>query len=309
MSIGSVISWFGLGLLVLAGGALRAAPLVVGCLGDYGSGRETEAAVARLVKQWKPDLVITVGDNNYPSGAVETIDANVGQFYSEFIGSYRGQFGEGAANNQFFPSLGNHDWYAPGARPYLEYFTLPGNERYYTFTRGPVQFFCLDSDAAEPDGVTADSRQSRWLQQALGASTSAWRVVYFHQAPYSSGILHGNQTGESVHMRWPFQAWGAHVVLTGHDHVYERLRVEGLTYFVNGLGGDSYDRFHRLPARESIKRFTGDYGALRLDATPTNLTFRFITVRGRVVDTHVLVKPGAAAAMARSGVSFEVVRE
>ena len=306
MPLRQILYCFALCLAAIAG---RAEHVVAGCIGDFGHSGRFEAEVARLVKSWQPDLILTVGDNNYPSGAVETIDLNIGQFYHEFIAPYKGAYAGGAVTNRFFPTLGNHDWLTPNAKPYLDYFTLPGNRRYYTFTNGPVQFFALDSDGKEPDGVTADSRQGQWLMKELAASTSAWRVVYFHHAPYSSGVYHGSQTGESDKLRWPFRAWGAHVVLTGHDHVYERLRADGLTYIVTGLGGDSFDKFHQPPIRESVKRFTGGFGALRMDATETNLTLRFITSNNRVMDTHVLFKPSAAIGASKLSVSWEVVGE
>ena len=287
----------------------RAEHIIVGCIGDFGRSGRFEANVALLVKSWQPDLIITLGDNNYRNGTAETIDQNIGQFYHDFIFPYQGAYGAGAVSNRFFPSLGNHDWVAPDAQPYLDYFKLPGNERYYTFTFGPIQFFCVDSDAKEPDGISPDSVQGQWLKKELADSLSPWHVVYFHHAPYSSGLLHGSQTVESDSLRWPFKSWGAHVVLTGHDHVYERLRTGGLTYFVNGLGGDSFDKFHQPPIRESLKRFTGAFGAMRIDATETNLTFRFITSTKHLVDTHVIFKRSALAGAARLGVSFEVVNE
>jgi tartrate-resistant acid phosphatase type 5 len=183
-------------------------------IGDFGMGNQAEADVAALVHGWNPDIVITVGDNNYPSGAADTIDANVGQFYHDYIFPYTGKYGPGAVVNRFFPTLGNHDWYTAGAQPYLDYFSLPGNERYYDFVWGPVHFFALDSDENEPDRVNQASIQAGWLQQALAASTSRWNVVYFHYPPYSSG-MHGS----TAWMRWPFAAWGADVVLAGHDHL------------------------------------------------------------------------------------------
>src|SRR5581483_888244 len=133
-------------------------------IGDYGRAGQPERDVAELVKGWSPDFVITVGDNNYEDGAASTIDQNVGQYYHDFIGPYLGSYGEGAATNRFFPVLGNHDWQAAGARPYLDYFTLPGNERYYEVAYGPVHLFALDSDPSEPDGVRSDSAQANWLR-------------------------------------------------------------------------------------------------------------------------------------------------
>src|SRR5258706_3505201 len=144
-----------------------ALPITVGCIGDFGSDNLSTRQVAALVKSWQPHFIITLGDNNYPSGSAITIDRNIGKFYHEFIAPYHGRFGAGAITNRFFPSLGNHDWVTDNARPYLDYFALPGNGRYYTFKRGAVQFFCLDLDKHEPDGVSPDSPQGQWLQQEL----------------------------------------------------------------------------------------------------------------------------------------------
>ena len=100
-------------------------------------------------------------------------------------------YGAGAATNRFFPTLGHHDWgftypNPTGDQPYLNYFTLPGNGRYYTFTQGPVQFFALDSDGNEPDGITSTSTQALWLQAQLAASTATYKIVYMYEPPYSS---------------------------------------------------------------------------------------------------------------------------
>ena len=258
--------------------------IVFAVIGDYGSGNKNEGDVAALVKSWQPDFIITTGDNNYPSGSAETIDATIGQFYHDFIYPYQGDFGQGADQNRFFPTLGNHDWMAPGARPYLNYFTLPGNERYYDFTWGPVQLFALDADSNEPDGVGANSSQADWLQQRMAESTAPWKIVYMHQPPYSSG-LHGSTTW----MRWPFQAWGATAVLAGHDHTYERLSIDGLTYFVNGVGGGAIYAFENILAGSQV-RYNDDYGAMRVEATTGAITFQMFTRAGEVIDTYEVTR-------------------
>src|SRR5262245_52763720 len=90
-------------------------------IGDYGFAGQPEEDVADLVKAWQPELILTVGDNNYPEGTAETIDANVGQYYHDFIYNYTGTYGQGSPTRRFLPALGNHDWIAPGAQPYLDY--------------------------------------------------------------------------------------------------------------------------------------------------------------------------------------------
>jgi hypothetical protein len=247
-------------------------------LGDFGNAGSGEAAVARMVKSWRPEFLLTTGDNNYPEGAAETIDANIGQYFHEFIAPYKGAYGPGASENRFFPSLGNHDWMTPGAQPYFDYFTLPGNERYYDFVRGAVHFFAIDSDFNEPDGITAGSKQARWLKQRLSESTTRWQVVYMHHPPYSSG-----RHGSTPAAQWPYKEWGADLVLAGHDHTYERLLVEGLPYVVIGLGGRSiYPFLHN--AIGSQVRYNQTLGALRFAANDQGLVYYFINVEGKRID-------------------------
>jgi tartrate-resistant acid phosphatase type 5 len=253
-------------------------------IGDYGAISAPERDVADLIKSWNPDFIITVGDNNYPSGSASTIDRAIGQYFHEYIYPYHGEFGEGAKENRFFPTLGNHDWLTNSAQPYLDYFNLPNNERYYDFVWGPLHFFMLDSDSNEPDGFSSSSTQAQWLKAQLSTSTSPWNLVVFHHAPYSSG-MHGSTTW----MRWPFQEWGASAVLSGHDHTYERLEENGIPYFVNGVGGGAIYNFTQVVAGSQV-RYNSDYGAMLVTADPQTLTFQFITRKGEQVDTFTLTK-------------------
>ena len=250
-------------------------------IGDYGHAGPHEQRVAELVRKLSPEFVITTGDNNYDDGEATTIDANIGQYYADFICPYVGRYGPGARENRFFPSLGNHDWNTRSL-PYVSYFELPGNERYYDFVWGNVHLFAIDSDRREPDGIRADSVQAKWLQRRLTASKARWQIVYFHHPPYSSG-----SHGSSVEMRWPYQSWGADLVLAGHDHHYERVELEGLTYIVNGLGGRSIYAIDD-PIPGSVVRYAGDFGAQLIEASATRLVSRFYDVRSKLIDERVL---------------------
>lgn len=259
-------------------------------IGDFGLDGVNEARVADLVATWNPDFVITTGDNNYYSGDAATIDRNIGKYYCQFIGNYLGQPELGSVQNRFWPSPGNHDWLAPGLKPYLDYFTLPGNERYYDVARGLVHLYSLDSDLSEPDGTTEDSVQGAWLKDKLAASTACFDVVFFHHPPYSSG-----PHGSTFQMRWSFEAWGADAVFAGHDHVYERFQVGALPYFTVGLGGAAaYDFVTTLP--ESRMQYKGDYGAMRVTADPHGMTFEFVNAKGEVVDQTRIDKDCALTA-------------
>jgi tartrate-resistant acid phosphatase type 5 len=251
-------------------------------IGDFGAASEAEAMVAELVRAEKPDFVVTTGDNNYPDGDAATIDPNIGRFYHEFIHPYVGRFGPGATENRFFPALGNHDWRTPGAKPYLDYFTLPNNERYYELVRGDVHLFAIDSDEHEPDGIEATSKQAAWLERVLHESKAAWQIVYMHHPPYSSG-----SHGSSVKLRWPYGKWGADLVLAGHDHHYERLEEEGIAYVVNGLGGNSaYAVGNPIPG--SVMAYQARHGAQIIEASKSTLVSRFINIDHQTIDEFSL---------------------
>src|SRR5947208_1811715 len=106
----------------------RLTPTRIAVIGDYGAAGPAEQHVSALVHGWAPDQTVTLGDNNYPDGAAATIDANIGQYYHDYIAPYHGSYGAGSATNRFWPALGNED-YNPSTGPsaYLNYFTLPNN--------------------------------------------------------------------------------------------------------------------------------------------------------------------------------------
>jgi len=257
-------------------------PIRFAIIGDFGLEGAFIEFVADHVKSWQPDFIITTGDNNYPKGAADTIDDNIGQYYAEFIHPYLGEYGPGADTNRFFPTPGNHDWYTEWLKPYLDYFTLPGNVRYYDFVWGPVHFFGIDSDPNEPDGVSIDSIQAKWLRERLSASQSPWKLVYMHHPPYSSAS-HGSVDW----MQWPYKEWGATAVISGHDHVYERLTIDDFLYIINGLGGTTrYDFPNPLPG--SQVRYQTEQGAMLVDADASTITFQFINRFGEVIDSYSL---------------------
>jgi len=88
-------------------------------------------------------------------------------------------------------------------------------------------------------------------------------------------------------MRWPFGEWGANAVLSGHDHTYERLNADGVSYFVNGLGGKSKYSIS-TPLSESEFQYSAEYGAQKVEVYADYMTFSFINVNGDLVDQHTI---------------------
>jgi autotransporter-associated beta strand protein len=252
---------------------------------DFGSSLPGEASgaiagqIADQVKRWDPDFIVTAGDINHDGSA--DWDTNVGQYFHEYIGDYQGAYGAGATTNRFFPTLGNHDNASLSA--YRNYFTLPGNERYYDFQEGAAHFFIVNSNTNEPDGYTNTSRQAQdWLKPTMAGSTSPFNFVLIHHAPYTSSTRYYGGIAAS---RWDYAAWGADAVFSGHAHVCERLSIDGLTYFVTGVSGEDTAGFN-APIEGSQFRYGNDYGFMVVDVSGASATFRFVNLAGEVVDTY-----------------------
>ncbi|CAN7704993.1 metallophosphoesterase [Pararhizobium sp. LjRoot238] len=242
--------------------------------GDYGdTSLSGEQAVAELVHSWNVDFILTVGDNVY---APQLLDNAVGQFYHDYIGNYQGSYGNGSAINRFFPTLGNHEYAEGNLSNYLNYFTLPDNERYFDFQIESVRFFALNSNGEEPDGDSANSVQGQWLQSALATSDAMFNVTYFHHTPYTP-------TGGSSSMRWPFENWGVDAVFAGHDHEYFRVMRDDngdgveLPYTTTGLGGAGNS--------------PPNVGANLVTVTDAGMLIEFYTVDGVLQDSYFIDAP------------------
>jgi len=271
-------------------------------IGDYGSGYSAEADVSDMIDTWNVDFVITLGDNNYNDGLWSTIDKNIGKDYNQWIKPYVGSYPPGGSSdiNRFFPSPGNHDYNTTDAWPYYQYFDLmpysqtSGKERYYGFVWGNVHFFSVNSSKKEPDGFNHPSIQSAWLEEQMTNCVQNhlhWRIVYFHHSPYSSDK-------QSLNLRWPFEEWGAHVVLSAHSHTYERLEIDGLTYIVNGLGGKSIYDFGGVVSGSQV-RYNGDFGAMLFETIgETQLRGQFIDVNGVQRDDFTITEIGLPVELA-----------
>lgn len=262
--------------------------------GDIGNTSDS-AAVAKLVRNRGFDFILMLGDLCYGS---QPIAAQINANYSA----------EKSAG-KLWPALGNHEFTdacggGNNASGYRSYFSLPNNERYYDFKRGPVHFFALNS-YKDADGVSASSKQAMWLKGKLANSTSPWQVVLAHHPPYSSGSGHGSTS----YMQWPFEAWGADAILSGHDHDYERIirdvNRDGvkIPYFVSGLGGRSRRSFN-TPVTGSVKRYNSAFGALFVTATSTSMKFEFRRTGGTLIDSYSKTK--AADAQSTSAFEFRV---
>jgi acid phosphatase type 7 len=193
--------------------------------GDAGDGETDQHEVFESMQGVQFDLAIVTGDLAYPSGSLASLENYFFAVYAPIL-----------ARIPVFPVAGNHDYETQEAAPFREVFSLPengapdGRERWYSFDWGDVHFVALDTERVGPE-------QAAWLHRDLRANTLPWVIAYAHKGPYASGRMGSNARFRSMFSPI-LAAYGVSLVLTGHDHDYERSRpIDGVTYVVTGGGG------------------------------------------------------------------------
>jgi len=135
------------------------------------------------------------------------------------------------SNKPIMPSVGNHEVGGdPNLVNYKIYNALPtnsGSEVYYSFDYGPVHFVCLDTES----GLYME--QVPWLEKDLAVTKKPWKVAYFHSPPFSSGTAHGSNENVRRVLEPIFSKHHVNIVLSGHDHLYERSKPINLSMSKN----------------------------------------------------------------------------
>jgi hypothetical protein len=218
-----------------------------------------------------------LGDNAYPSGAMK----DYRECYDPTWGRHKGRTR---------PVVGNHEYETPGAEPYFTYFgpaAGPAGLGYYSFDLGAWHIVVLNSSAPVGPG----SVQAAWLRADLASNRSACTLAAWHHPRYSSG-RHGN--ADEMRTLWRLLAdAGADVVLSGHDHDYERFapqdadgvldRDRGLREFVVGTGGAVPTPFGTVAANSEV-RLAGTLGVLKLTLSSNGYGWEFLTPGAGVAD-------------------------
>jgi hypothetical protein len=236
--------------------------------GDIATCRTDNDELTAKLLDSLPGTVFTVGDNAYPDGT-----------YSEFIDCYEPTWGR--HKDRTLPIPGNHDYHSGEAVGYFKYFD--NIEPYYAYTLGGWRIYALNSEI----DATADSSQVAWLQADLAANPSQCVLAFWHRPRWSSGAQHGSNPRYQDLWQIFYEA-GAELVVTGHDHLYERFAEmdakgapasPGLREIIVGTGGGGLYEFARaLPASEV--RNASTYGVLKLTLHPDSYEWEFIPVEG-----------------------------
>ena len=264
-------------LLPAAGQARQTARVdAIVAIGDLGVGGTAEERLGKAVRRFEArngaDLLVTLGDNDYTESPAA--------FRSNWEASFAWTR---AAGVRVAGVLGNHDVRVEGGRYEFRTLGMPG--RYYRLSRRNADVFFLDSN-----GI--DARQTAWLGRALRHSTARWKLAVFHHPAFTCGTY---RSDPEVVRRWVplFERYGVRLVLSGHDHNYQRFAPRrGVRYVVHGGGGGRFYAPQACPAGYPRRlRARTDWGFLYLVVRPDRLDGWSVTTDGRRTD-HFRLRSG-----------------
>ena len=233
-------------------------------IGDSGTGDkgqyDTAAQMWTAHSVFPYEFAIMLGDNLYGSERPQ-------DFVSKFERPYKPMLD---ANIPFYAALGNHD--DPNQRFYKNFGM--GGKRFYSYQKGDVRFFALDSNYMDKD-------QQRWLEDELSKSNAKWKIAYFHHPLYSSGAAHGSEVDLRSIVEPLFIKYNLQVVFAGHEHFYERVKPQkGIHYFT--AGGSAKLRSGDIMSNTGLTEKGFD----------TEQTFMVIEIDGDVLRFQTLSKHG-----------------
>lgn len=247
-----------------------AATVTVVAAGDIASCRSSyrDESTARLVDKIS-GTVITLGDQAYPDGSTADF-----RCYNASWGKFK---------SRTRPTPGNHEYHQSGARPYFSYFGSragPSGRGYYSFNLGSWHIVSLNSEKLS-------SAQERWLKSDLAANRNKCTLAFWHKPLFTSG-RHAPSTSMRPLFKILYDA-GADVVLSGHNHSYERFAPQtpsgsasssrGIAQFVVGTGGAGTLTDFRSTRPNSKYRYKG-YGVLKLQLNATSYSHTFVSLSG-----------------------------
>jgi len=248
---------------------VRSGSVRLAAIGDMGNGTTRQYQLADMMNSFHEkfpfDFVLMLGDNIY-GGNTST------DFKNKFELPYKMLLDHGV---KFYASLGNHD-NAAVEKAYKPF--NMNDQQYYTFKKGNAQFFALDSNYMDP-------KELSWLTKELQNSGADWKICYFHHPLYSSAAFHGSSLELRQILEPLFVQNGVQVVLTGHDHVYERIKAQkGISYFVAGSGGELRRGDLRKTGLTEVG-YDQDQVFLLLEISGDELDFQAVSRAGKTVDS------------------------
>lgn len=236
-------------------------------------GRNGDEQTAALLDTL-PGTVITLGDNAYQDGTL-----------SEYQSCYEPTWGRHKARTR--PAPGNHEYNTPNAAGYYAYFGAAAGDPakgYYSYDAGEWHVIVVNDNIAYSVG----SPQERWLREDLASHPRECTLAYFHKPRFSSSARSSSYGAAAV---WQaLYDGGADVILSSHDHLYERFAPQrpdgtadpqrGIRQFTVGTGGSGLYELGTPLANSEVRNNT-TYGVLKLTLHRGGYDWKFVPVSGQ----------------------------
>ena len=281
----------------------RAADPVIAAAGDVACGpAETgvfpcrQQSTSDVMVTMNPAAVLGLGDLQYDQGSL-----------SDFNAFYQPSWGRLKAITH--PVPGNHDGRLDAFSGYFDYFGSAAGPRpagYYSFDVGTWHIVALNANCDfVPGGCDQGSPQERWLKADLQAHPAACTLAFAHQPLWASPTFAEPRLEPLVQDLYDAKA---EVLLTAHDHIYERYapsdpaqhidRANGIQQFIVGTGGR--DLSGLAPAEPNVEvRDNTTFGVLRMTLHPSSYDWQFVPESGSGftdAGTRACFGPGAPPA-------------
>jgi hypothetical protein len=272
----------GIGLVVqvLGVGSIQPASAAAGCTiaaaGDIAESGGAQAKTAAIVTSLNPTAVLTLGDNAYPNGS----SSDYAKYYDPSWGKFK---------SITKPAPGNHEYYTPNGADYLKYFNVPP---YYAYNLCGWRMYSLNREISGAQRTA----ELAWLKVDLAAHAGQPKLAVWHEPRWTSGTKHGSDKG-AQDLWAAVVAGGVKVVLSGHEHSYERLgpmdvngkpAANGTREFIVGEGGNPGLSTFGTPLAASEKRIQGQQGVLSMTLRTTGYDFALHQVGGAVADAGTI---------------------
>ena len=233
------------------------------------NGAEQTAALLDTI----PGIIVTAGDNAYFQGSTH-----------DYLQCYEPTWGRHKARTR--PSPGNHEYETAGGAAYFDYFGAKAGPRglgYYSFSTAGWLILSLNSSV----DASAASAQAAWIRNTLRDNTNLCTMAIFHHPPVASGPNGGSTVMMDI---WRMlSAANVDVVMTGHEHVYERFApldaqvvpaARGIRLFVVGTGGAPLSP---LMSRSAGTQYQATaWGVLKFTLQADSYEWSFIPVPGAI---------------------------
>ena len=190
----------------------------------------------------------------------------------------------GRHKNRIRPTPGNHDYSTGNADGYFGYFGRaagPMSKGYYSFDLGDWHLISLNSNIRYVDL----EHQISWLRDDLSKTKTRCILAYWHHPTFTAG-----RKGYTVETRALFEViyhFGGSIVISGHEHGYERHAPQdatgkldldrGVRQFVVGTGGASLRNLdHKSGGKNLEAKIESEWGFLKLTLHPTGYQWEFL---------------------------------